>query len=195
MIRVSIQYRSRLRFSHMETGHPHSFCIESLILTTQELLQQHSDHFQSSLDCTEHPDTRSSVYCLTRMLGTQHRFAEADVPACIWYPRIVNLGEMAWRNQIQSSAASRPLAACIWRNLPCVLGIHSSNVRPLLISTTPLCLPCLSSSNCGPRASIPSFPRVLPRFTSAGLEFDRSQQQWPSRESPSSVNLAQERQP
>src|SRR5947209_14211150 len=35
--------------------------MESLMLTTQELLQQHSDHFQSVLDCTEHPDTRTTV--------------------------------------------------------------------------------------------------------------------------------------
>ena len=55
--------------------------------------------------------------------------------------RIVNLGEMAAENHIQSSADSRPL--------------------------TRFNLLCLSSSDCA---------RVLPRFASAYLEFDRGQQ-------------------
>jgi hypothetical protein len=46
------------------------------------------------------------------------------------FRRIINPGEMAAETKNQSSADRRPLAAFIWRNLPCILAIYSSHPTP-----------------------------------------------------------------
>ena len=82
-------------------------------------------------------------------------------------------------NQSPSQSANlRPLAAFIWRNLPCILAIYSSHPTPsptllmhsLAQAAVDIHHAALSSLpqalRLPPRASVPSFPGVPPRFTS-----------------------------